>query len=409
MCVFFILKKKGEIMKRIIGLIYFLTLSSLSIYAEDLPLPNWLDPSREHKKIDKIEIPKTKVPPPSDFRIPAEYEPVSAVVVSYTGYTSMIREIAKAVTNYGNAYIWVMSGPTSMNGVPKEKYVNFSIPIDTVWMRDYGPFGLSKKMESIAIVDTVYRHYQYRVNDDNVPKKIGQVQNIPVYPTDLILDGGNFMVDSYGNLFMTERTYIWNANKSKDEVNSILKNYFKVKNIYTFEYAGYPNEPLDGTGHIDMFMKLLNDNTVLIAKNDKEPFKSTFDKAAKFFEGREAPNGKKYTVLRVNGYYDNYVWYTYTNSLIVNGYVLMPIYSKYSSSNIEAQKLYEQAGLKVITINSDNSITAGGSIHCVTQSIPDIGKILKREIKKDLSKELEKKDLTPDESLIKNFESFLNK
>jgi hypothetical protein len=114
-------------------------------------------------------------------------------------------------------------------------------------------------------------------------------------------------------------------------------------------------------------------------------------------------------VLRVNGYYDNYVWYTYTNSLIVNGYVLMPIYSKYSSSNIEAQKLYEQAGLKVITINSDNSITAGGSIHCVTQSIPDIGKILKRETQKDLSKELEKKDLTPDESLIKNFESFVNK
>jgi len=387
-------------MKRLFSIIYIIFFVN-GLYSEENPLPNWIDPSREHKRIEKVALPKTIVPPPSDFRIPAEYEPVSAVLISYAGYSTMLKEIAKVVTNQANAYIWVMSGPSSMAGVPKEKYVNFSIPVDTVWMRDYGPFGLSKKLEKVGIVDTVYRHYQYRPDDDAVPQKIGEVQNIPVYGADLILDGGNFMVDSYGNLFMTERTYIWNSDKSRDQVNSILKDYFKVKNIYTFEYAGYPNEPLDGTGHIDMFMKLLNDNTVLIAKTDKEPFKSTFDKAAKFFEGKEAPNGRKYTLLRVNGYYENNVWYTYTNSLIVNGYVIMPVYSKYSSSNLEAQKIYEQAGLKVITVNSDSSITAGGSIHCVTQTIPDIGRILKRENVLEFSKEVRTDELKPIETLLK--------
>jgi len=375
-------------------ILYFL-LFSLNLFSKNIndPLPNWLDLKREEKKTDSISI--SKALPPSDFRIPAEYEPASAVLISYAGYSTMLQDIAKAVTNQANAYIWVMSGPSSMSGVPKEKYVNFSIPVDTVWMRDYGPFGLSKKLEKVGIVDTVYRHYQYRPDDDAVPQKVGEVQNIPVYGADLILDGGNFMVDTYGNLFMSERTYIWNSDKSKDEVNSTLKNYFKIKNIYTFEYAGYPGEPSDGTGHIDMFMKLLNDNTVLVAKSDKEPFKSTFDKAAKFFENKESPNGKKYTVLRASGYYDNNVWYTYTNSLIVNGYVIMPIYSKYSSSNLEAQKLYESAGLKVITVNSDSSITAGGSIHCVTQTIPDIAKILKRELDRELSKEVKNNELKP--------------
>lgn len=396
-------------MMKLFNLIVSIFLFNTAVFSADLsnPLPNWLDTSREKKVTDEINLPATKALPPEDFRIPAEYEPASAVLISYAGYSSMLTSIAQAVTNKANAMIWVMSGPQSMSGVPKEKYMNFSIPVDTVWMRDYGPFGLSKKQSKVAIIDTIYRHYQYRTDDDAVPQNVGKAQGIDVYPAGLILDGGNFMIDSYGNLFMTERTYIWNSNKSKDEVNSILKNYFKIKNIYTFEYAGYPDEPADGTGHIDMFMKLLNDHTVLIAKADTEPFKTAADKAAKFFENRTAPNGNKYTVLRVTGYYKNGTWYTYTNSLIVNGYVLMPSYSSYSSSNSDAQKLYESAGLKVVQINSDISITNGGSIHCVTQLIPDVGKILKEsDSQKEINKSVDYIELQPVETLIKSATNF---
>lgn len=369
------------------------------LYSTDTPLPNWLDTKREKKVIDQLPEIKTKAVPPSDFRTPAEYEPIHAVVMSYTGYTTMIKEIAKAVSNYAGAYVWVMSGPSSISGVPSDKYVKFSIPVDTVWMRDYGPFGISRQMESVAVVDTIYRHYQYRTNDDVVPQKVAQIQKLSFYGAPIILDGGNFLVDSKGNLFMTERTYIWNSSKSKDEVNSILKNYFKVKNIYTFEYAGYPDEPLDGTGHIDMFIKLLNDDTVLIADCDTEPFKSTFNKAVEFFKNKTAPNGNKYKILRVKSYYKNGVYYTYTNSLIVNGNVIMPIYSNYTQSNYDAKSVYESAGLRVITINSDASISAGGSIHCVTQTIPDIGKIIKRE-ETEILKPVNGVEINPIEKLI---------
>lgn len=343
------------------------------------PLPKWLDEKREKKIVDSFPEFDVKITPPPDFRTPAEYEPVYAVLVSYTGYTAMIKEIAKAVSNYSSAYVWVMSGPNLIEGVLQDRYVNFPIPIDSVWMRDYGPFGISKQKEKIALVDTVYRHYQYRVNDDKVPQRIASIKKLDIYPVPLILDGGNFMVDSKGNLYTTERTYIWNKTKSRDEVNNILRSYFKVKEIFVFEYAGYPNEPIDGTGHIDMFMKLLDDNTVLIADCEIEPFKKVFDKAADFFRSKIAPNGKEYRVLRVKSHYKNRVYYTYTNSLIVNGNVLMPIYSNYPESNLQARTVYESVGLRVIPINSDSSIMAGGSIHCVTQTIPDIGRVIKNE------------------------------
>lgn len=374
-------------------------LINVPVFCNDAPLPNWVDVKREKKVVDSFPEFKAVTIPPSDYRTPAEYEPVHAVVMSYTGYTNMIREIAKAVSNYAGAYVWVMSGPSSMSGVPSDKYVNFSIPVDTVWMRDYGPFGISVQNQSVALIDTVYRHYQYRKNDDAVPTKIANTQKLPVYYASMILDGGNFMVDSKGNLYMTERTYLWNSSKSKEEVNSILKNYFKVRNIYTFEYAGYPNEPLDGTGHIDMFMKLLNDSTVLVADCDTEPFKTVFNKAADFFKNKTAPDGNKYRVLRVKSYYKNGVYYTYTNSLIVNGNVIMPVYSAFTQSNADAKAAYESAGLRVIAVNSDDSISAGGSIHCVTQTVPDIGKILSKPEVENV-KPVEDIDLNPFENIF---------
>lgn len=335
------------------------------------PLPNWVDSSREKTKDERAIRAVPQAVTPADFRIPAEYEPIGAVVLGWAGYSQMLNGIAKAASSAG-AQIWAVGGPSSISGVAN--YTPISLRIDTVWVRDYGPFGISSKSNTLGIVDAVYRHYQYRVYDDALPQNLGRTANINVYGMNIILDGGNLMVDSYGNLYMTERTYLWNSRYSKDQVNTALKTALRVKNVYTFEYAGYPGEPSDGTGHIDMFMKLLNDNTVLIALSDDEPFKSNSEKALKFFKGKTAPNGKPYKIVTAKGWVDGGAWYTYTNSLIVNGTVIMPSYSGHSAEEKEAISAYKAgiSGVKVVPVNSDNSIVAGGSIHCVTQSIPAV-------------------------------------
>ena len=187
-------------------------------------------------------------------------------------------------------------------------------------------------------------------------------------------DGGNYMVDTRGNLFMTKVTFKWNQDKTEDQVKFLLKEYFNVKNIHVLDYAGYPNSPTDGTGHIDMFCKLLNDDTVLISTSTIEPYKSNAQKAIKYFESIQTPNSKNYTILTVNGFELNNVWYTFTNSLIVNGVVLMPSYTEFAMEGKVAVEQYKK-GIKdviVVGINSDASIVSGGSIHCVTQTIPRI-------------------------------------
>ncbi len=355
----------------------FLCLALLSpgAFALDInkPLPNWLAPS---EKIQASQ-PDTSAnsAPPSDFRLPAEYEPAGAVVVSWAAYTDMLTAIAQAVTGRAGARIWAVAGPESIPGVPAASYSKINAKINSVWTRDYGPFGISAGQNKIGIVDTVYRHYQYRTNDDAMPLNLGKAVGVSVYGSSLILDGGNVMTDSAGNLFMTVRTYAWNSGMSRDQVDAALRQYFNVRNIYTFEYAGYPGEPSDGTGHIDMFMKLLNDHTVLISVADTEPFKGNAEKAIAFFKNRTAPDGQPYKVLTVKGWSSSGTWYTYTNSLIVNNVAIIPSYSGRAEEEAAARAAYE-AGMQnviVVPVRSDSSIRAGGSIHCVTQVIPKMG------------------------------------
>jgi agmatine/peptidylarginine deiminase len=344
-------------------------------------LPNWLD---DAETVDsgftaqdhRAEL--LNITAPSGFRVPAEYEPVSAVIIGYKGFTAMLQKIAIATVNYGAAEVWAVSGPRTISGVSMSKYKPISASLNSVWynihlsrMRDYGPVGVSGS-NKLTYMDNIYRHYQYRTLDDQAPIAVANYAGIDVFSTSLILDGGNYMVDSFGNLFMTKVTYSWNSDKSTSEVDRILKESFNAKEVYTFEYAGYPGSPADGTGHIDMFVKLLSDDVVMISVADVEPYKSAGNKAVQFFTGRLAPTGNIYKVITVGGWVQNRAWYTYTNSLIVNNAVIIPSYSGRESEELLAIEAYKQGmpNITVVPVNSDQSIVSGGSIHCVTQTVP---------------------------------------
>ncbi|MCK5884258.1 MAG: agmatine deiminase family protein [Bacteriovoracaceae bacterium] len=355
----------------------FILLSCLAIsvnaMASQLPLPNWIDHSQETIKVHTRSLEKgNQNSPPQRFRIPAEYEPASAVVLGWVSYTSMLKEIARTVTKHGNAEVWSVSGPGSVSGADNSKYSNYSCSLNSVWVRDYGPFTISEDGNELGIVDSVYRHWQYRRSDDRMPECLGNKKGVDIYKMDLILDGGNMMVDTQGNLFMTNRTYLWNKNKSKAEVDSLLREYYNVKKIHVVEYAGSPGKPADGTGHIDMFVKLLDDETVMIAKTTSKKFKKATEEALKYFKSIKTPYGNDYKIVRTKAWSSGGTWYTFTNSLIVNNIVMMPSYSSALKEVKSAAKTYEDAmpGVKVYPINSDSSIRAGGSIHCVTQLVP---------------------------------------
>src|SRR3989338_10269641 len=104
-----------------INFLSLLLLGSMAsnVFALDLnkPLPNWIDKDREQAEgRPPVMLPTRRGVTPSDFRMPAEYEPVSAVAIGWAAYTPMLTGIAKAVTRPAHAHLWAAGGPSSLPG-----------------------------------------------------------------------------------------------------------------------------------------------------------------------------------------------------------------------------------------------------------------------------------------------------
>ncbi|WP_141733829.1 agmatine deiminase family protein [Oligoflexus tunisiensis] len=339
------------------------------------PLPNYATPEeiRSATAAD-WELPsyRDSFRPSPGLRLPAEYEPMAAVVMTYAGYPQFIQSIARAVVDAG-AKAYVLGGPSSISGLDSSRYQSLNISYNTIWSRDFGPVAINEQTGELAIVDTIYRHYAYRKADDAVPARIADFLGMERYDAPIILDGGNLMVDRRGHLYMTERTYEWNSQMSRSQVDQYLKEYFGVKKIHVIPYAASrPGTPADGTGHIDMFVKILDDCKVLVAKSSSQPFASALENASQYFSNSECSPGRNWDVYRVQGYASSGVWYTFTNSLIVNNSVIIPSYANYDEA--EARRVYAQAlpNHKQVFVNSDGPIQAAGAIHCTTKEIPAV-------------------------------------
>lgn len=337
------------------------------------PLPNYATPEElSSATAADWELPsfRAAVKPASGLRLPAEYEPTAAVIMTYAAYPTFIQGIARAVVDAG-AEAYILGGPSSISGLDSSRYRSLDISYNSIWARDFGPVAINESTGELAIIDSIYRHYAVRKNDDAVPTRLAEYLGIEHYNAPIILDGGNVMVDKRGHLYMTERTYEWNSSLSRAQVDQYLKDYYGVKEIHVLAYAAStPGTPADGTGHIDMFAKIVDDCKVLVAKSTAKPYSTALDAAATYFSGAECAPGRKWSVYRVTAYLSGSVWYTFTNSLIVNNSVIIPSYNSYDSA--EARRVYGEAlpGRKLVFVNSDDPIRAAGAIHCTTKEIP---------------------------------------
>lgn len=346
-------------------------------FAKSEILPNWASEAEKQATRQVVEIDQSQRSElirklPAGFRIPAEFESTEAVVMAYNAYPSYLNEIASHVIDAG-AKVYMVGGPSRVSGLNPNFYQALPLGSNSVWVRDYGPMAINDKSGERILIDPIYRHYRTRQADDRLPKALASSLGQQVSELPIIMDGGNLMVDGQGRLFMTKRTYDWNQGRwSKDEVDQILKDVLGVKEVYALNYAKFGSNPADGTGHIDMFVKLVDTCKVMIAQTQDEPFKAVVEEAASLFA--QLPCGTRgYEIFRVDGWYRSSTWYTYTNSLQVNDFIIMPGYA--AGNDAKALRSYQAAlpGAEVRVVNADAPIRVGGAVHCTTRELPFAG------------------------------------
>jgi agmatine deiminase len=205
---------------------------------------------------------------------------------------------------------------------------------------------------------------------------LGDQYSIPVYRPDLTAEGGNFFTNGQGICFTTEYLKLQNPGKTQAKLNGIFKDYFGCEQVHYLKQ-------LEGNViyHIDMFMHVVDENTILLGQYDKSESPQNYqilEDNYKYLTSLKTKDGKPFEVIRVpmpsvvNPNLPVGVVRTYMNMVIVNDVVMVPVYFQEPAKEAEALDIIEKTfgNKQIVGIASDQIAWAFGSIHCTTQTVP---------------------------------------
>lgn len=361
------------------------------------PLPRWrLGPSGENATPapahDQRKTPYAISVAQSDFApdactiaSPPEYAPVDGVLFEYPGgWPDLVSELVAELTDAAHdeiAYVVVANASTQNQaendfvaaGADLSKVDFILAPNDSIWMRDYGPHFITQG-GSDAIVDSIY--YPTRPLDNYVPTLAGDDHFvIPTYDIPLYYSGGNFQASTDRQGFVTALVRSDNPGLSDQTIADLYDRYQGVDTLHFF-----PQLPsgVDGTGHIDMWFYLVDEDTVIIAEflpgENADAIQITND-AVPYMESLG------YEVFRVPAWNGpnpgGSAHYTYTNAFRVNDRIFIPKYgdgnANYLQRDADALAAWQAAagpGVEIVPIDCYGIIWAAGAIHCIVKQVP---------------------------------------
>jgi agmatine deiminase len=376
-------------MKKILVLV--LVVAAIIANAQN-PLPRFATAEEKALPYTPPPIPENVIstPPPFTPRNMAEWEEVEWLVITWTGFPDILKEIVRhgrleakvliscSDSNQVKTYL-------TNNQVPLGNVYYLHTPFNSIWIRDYFANSIyQNEVDSLYLVDWIYN--RPRPADDLLPINVANHLNIQTFstttvPTDLVHTGGNFMSDGSGLGFSSELVDEENGpngnhnltNKTPAQVDSIMKWYHGIE-----YYVKMTALPYDIINHIDMHMKLLNEQTLLVGEfpvgvSDGPQIESNISYIQNNFTDQW---GEPLRIVRIpmvpstSGAYPPSGHYrTFSNSIFINKTVLVPLY--YQAFDTIALRLYKEylPGYNIVGINCQAIIPSAGALHCITHTI----------------------------------------
>jgi agmatine deiminase len=375
---------------------------------EETTLPIWSTPEElqaiQNGQIDwgtSDDRSNTTDPPnSSEVRTPGQWEEVQAVIITWTSFQPILRQLVTAIQQ--EAEVWIVTQDSNAvksnilnNGGNLNNVKFIHAPFNSVWSRDYGPNSVYLAgVDSLAFVNWQYN--RPRPNDNNVPIATGAQMNIPVYsmtaaPNDIVNCGGNFMADGLGTGFASrlvvqenQGTGFSQSFKTEPVIDSLMNLYMGLD-----RYIKMIQLPYDGINHIDMHMKLLNEETLIVGEfpegiSDGPQIELNLQYV---LDNYMSPFGTPYKVIRIpmipspNGQnwpgqpFGNAFYRTYANGVFVNKTFIVPIYrEEYDTIGLQILQ-NAMPGYNIVGIDVDNQVTGynlinqGGALHCITKDV----------------------------------------
>ena len=390
-------------------LLYIFFCPFLVLFSQDNILPKDIS-NQEINQMDNylsnmvISSDVITTPPSFNVRTMAEWEEIQALTIAWEGFEPILTEIVRNAVDQCTVII-ACDDPSEVqsyltnNGVDTDNVDYLDVNTNSIWMRDYGQNTIYRDdVDSLYLVDWIYN--RPRPDDDAYPEMLADYLNLDIYqtsesPYDLLATGGNFMSDGFGTAFSSNLILNENdgngpynslnyPNHSEEEINNIMNDFMGIST-----YVKMPTLPFDGINHIDMHMKLLDEETLLVSEypegmSDGPQIEENLEYILNNFTTKW---GTPFNIIRIpappstsgaypgsqpNNTVDGY-YRTYTNAVFVNKTVILPFYRE--EYDTVAQRIYEEAlpGYNIVGVDCDNSgnniISLSGAIHCITHSV----------------------------------------
>jgi len=342
-------------------------------------------------------------PPYSNLRAMAEWEEVQTLTISWTSFPAILKQIVAAARlesqviilsdNVQDTEDYLLSantGGSAFSNLDNILIVNANY--DSIWLRDYAANPVyGNEVDSLILVDWQYN--RNRPDDDTSPAYVADALNLDLYetsepPFDMVNTGGNYMSDGFGTAFASELVLEENDGNgdyniiypvhTEQEIDNILETFM---GIHT--YIKMPTLPYDGIHHIDMHMKLVDEETLLVSEYpqgvaDGPQINANINYVLNNYTSKF---GTPFRVVRIpappstGGNYpnNNGAYRTYTNAVFVNNTIIIPTYRE--EYDTTALRIWGEVcpGYTLVGIDCDNTnnniIAQGGAIHCITHTV----------------------------------------
>jgi len=256
------------------------------------------------------------------------------------------------------------------------------------WMRDSGPIVIKneKNREALNFNFNGWAKYSNFKLDRHVPEKVANALNIPLTQVSyngkpVVLEGGAIDSNGKGTLLTSEECLLHpsiqvrNQGFTKEDYEVIFKEYFGVTNTI---WLGDGIKGDDTHGHIDDLCRFVNEDTIVtvMESDPKHPNYKALKENLNRLQKATLENGKKPNIVTLPMpkeilFEDVSLPASYANFLILNNCVLVPTFND-PNDRIALNTLADCfKNREVIGINAIDLIWGFGTLHCLSQQIPN--------------------------------------
>ena len=336
------------------------------------------------------------------LRLPAEWEPQSAILIAWphagTDWAERLAEVEEtyialvaAIVRYQRVLICVADADLQIYAearlrsarVDMQRVRFVEAEYDDTWLRDSGPITLARAGGGFQLLDFRFTGWGGKFQasrDDQLVSALAAQQlfaDSDVRSIDFALEGGAIDSDGAGTLLTTwQCLHERHPQRSRESLSHDLADWLAQQRVLWLDHGYLEGDDTDA--HIDTLARFASEDAIVYQACDDAADSHYAELQAMGAElaALRTADGRPYRLFPLPWAqpvldHGRRLAASYANFLIVNGAVLMPAYG--DAADTQAQAMMAQAfpQHEIVPIPCRALIWQNGSLHCITMQLPE--------------------------------------